>query len=97
MSRQDLVDYEVSISNQNPQELSNVNQPPAQPPFQPDVEHHAPLQPPPPARRRQRNQTTRGRTAYQEPATQHSLGPMNISCPNCHTLHFSAEKLSTST
>ena len=88
VSRQDLVDYEASISNQNPQELSNVNQPPAQPPFQPDVKRHASLQPPPPARGRQRNQTTRGRTTYQEPATQHSLGPMNISCPNCHALHL---------
>ena len=55
VSRQDLVDYEASISNQNPQELSNVNQPPAQPPFQPDVKRHASLQPPPPARGRQKS------------------------------------------
>ena len=102
MSRQDLADYEASNSNQNCQQLPNVIQPPAQPPFHPEIEHQAPLQPPPPppppppARRTWRNQTPRGRTAYQEPATRHSLGPMNISCPQCHALHFAAEKLSTS-
>ena len=100
MSRQDLADYEASNPNPNCQQLPNVIQPPAQPPFHPEIEHQAPLQPPPPppppARRTRRNQTPRGRTAYQEPATRHSLGPMNISCPQCHALHFAAEKLSTS-
>ena len=34
---------------------------------------------------------------YQEPATRHSLGPMDVECPHCHALHFNCEKLSRST
>ena len=30
---------------------------------------------------------------YEDPAFRHSLGPMNVSCPNCHALHFQSEKL----
>ena len=33
---------------------------------------------------------------YQEPATRHSLGPMDVQCPHCHALHFKCEKLTNS-
>ena len=59
-----------------------------------------PASPPPvPARnpRSRRNQGPRARTIYHEPAGRHSLGSMTIECPQCHALHFAAEKLSNST
>ena len=31
-----------------------------------------------------------------EPATRHSLGPMDLECPHCHALHFTCEKLTHS-
>ena len=34
---------------------------------------------------------------YHDPPQHFSLGPMNLECPNCHALHFDAEKLTTST
>ncbi|KAI5992426.1 hypothetical protein EDD15DRAFT_2368153 [Pisolithus albus] len=37
-----------------------------------------------------------GGRPYAEPVQPHSLGPMNIQCPNCHALHFMAERLSNS-
>ena len=37
-----------------------------------------------------------GGRPYQEPIQIHSLGLMNIQCPNCHALHFISEKLSNS-
>ena len=37
-----------------------------------------------------------GRHPYQEPSEQHDLGWMNISCPDCGTLHWLVEKLSNS-
>ena len=35
----------------------------------------------------------KGCRPYKDPAFRHSLGPMNVSCPNCHALHFQSEKL----
>ena len=35
----------------------------------------------------------KGCCPYGDPASRHSLGPMNVSCPNCHALHFQSEKL----
>ena len=37
-----------------------------------------------------------GGRPYAEPVQSHSLGPMNIQCPNCHALHFISEKLTNS-
>ena len=37
-----------------------------------------------------------GGRPYVEPIQSHSLGPMNIQCPNCHALHFMSEKLTNS-
>ena len=34
---------------------------------------------------------------WRAPARRSYLGPMNLECPNCHALHFAAEKLSRST
>ena len=100
MSRQALADSEASNSHSNYQNHVIQPQPPAHPPFQPMVEHQAPLQPPPPqppVRNQRRNRGPRGRTPYQEPAGRHSLGLMNVSCPHCQALHFAVEKLTTST
>jgi len=36
------------------------------------------------------------RKPYQEPEHRHSLGRMNIPCPNCRALHWAAKKLSSS-
>ena len=36
---------------------------------------------------------TKGCRPYEDPAFRHSLGPMNVGCPNCHALHFPSEKL----
>jgi len=33
---------------------------------------------------------------YQEPAHRHSLGPMDVECPNCHAAHFMSERLTKS-
>ena len=35
----------------------------------------------------------KGCCPYEDPAFRHSLGPINVSCPNCHALHFQSEKL----
>ena len=35
----------------------------------------------------------KGCCPYEDPAFRYSLGPMNVSCPNCHALHFQSEKL----
>lgn len=37
------------------------------------------------------------RRAYQEPAARHDLGRMDVECPECGALHWSDERLSTST
>ena len=37
-----------------------------------------------------------GARVYSEPIDSHSLGSMNVECPNCHALHFLAEKLTHS-
>ena len=37
-----------------------------------------------------------GARVYSEPIDFHSLGSMNVKCPNCHALHFLAEKLTHS-
>ena len=34
-----------------------------------------------------------GARVYSKPIDFHSLGSMNVECPNCHALHFLAEKL----
>jgi hypothetical protein len=51
-----------------------------------DEYHAAPPRPLPPAR-----------APYQEPHQRHSLGPMNVQCPQCSALHFDCEKLASST
>ena len=38
----------------------------------------------------------KGCRPYQEPAERHSLGLMNVECPDCHALHFMLEKLTKS-
>ena len=101
MSRQDLAVYEA----RNPQQPSaSIRLPQAPHPpqaYQPMI--LPPLRPaspsPVPARnpRSRRNQGPRARTIYHEPAGRHSLGSMTIECPQCHALHFAAEKLSNST
>ncbi|KAF6746252.1 hypothetical protein DFP72DRAFT_777886, partial [Ephemerocybe angulata] len=37
------------------------------------------------------------RRPYREPAERHDLGSMDVECPECKALHWSAERLSTST
>jgi hypothetical protein len=37
-----------------------------------------------------------GGRSYTEPIELHSLGSLNIQCPNCHALHFISEKLTNS-
>jgi hypothetical protein len=38
----------------------------------------------------------KGCRPYQEPSERHSLGLMNVECPDCHALHFVLEKLTKS-
>ncbi|KAG2337894.1 hypothetical protein BDR05DRAFT_1004682, partial [Suillus weaverae] len=38
-----------------------------------------------------------GGRPYSEPIVLHTLGPLNVECPNCHARHFACEKLSKST
>src|SRR5271154_6043669 len=92
-SRQDLEMYQTEnvAPLRSPSPLppppSPVPSPPPSPP---------PLLPPPVLRQRQ-NPLPLGRRPYQEPMDRHSLGPMAFQCPSCHALHFSCEKLTTST
>ena len=38
----------------------------------------------------------KGCRPYHEPAQRHSLGPMDVECPNCHAVHFKLERLTKS-
>ncbi|KIM87861.1 hypothetical protein PILCRDRAFT_3586, partial [Piloderma croceum F 1598] len=38
----------------------------------------------------------KGCRPYQEPAHRHSLGTMDVKCPDCHALHFMSERLTNS-
>ena len=38
----------------------------------------------------------KGCCPYEDPAHRHSLGSMDVVCPNCHALHFNCEKLTNS-
>ncbi|KAG2048687.1 hypothetical protein BDR06DRAFT_1024265, partial [Suillus hirtellus] len=37
-----------------------------------------------------------GARPYTEPIDRHTLGPLNVECPNCHALHFACERLTKS-
>ena len=66
------------------------NQRPASPPPPPPSPPASPPPPPPPPPPRQARMP-------RPPVQRHSLGPMNLQCPDCHALHFAAEKLAAST
>ena len=70
-----------------------VPPPPPQPPLPPLPLPSPPASPPPPPPPPPGPQGRLPRV----PAERHSLGPMNLQCPQCHALHFAAEKLSKST
>ncbi|KAG1809230.1 hypothetical protein EV424DRAFT_1301507, partial [Suillus variegatus] len=37
-----------------------------------------------------------GAQPYTEPIDRHTLGPLNVECPNCHAMHFACERLTKS-
>jgi hypothetical protein len=88
-SRQDIETYQAQNTNNNDIDDDDFyvdppspHQPPATPPASPPA---SPPPSPPPI------------VIPRDPAQRHSLGPMNLLCPNCHALYFNAEKLSKST
>ncbi|KAI6113316.1 hypothetical protein EDD16DRAFT_1709620 [Pisolithus croceorrhizus] len=69
--------------------------PPGTPPPPPPGPPGPPGPPPPPVPPNPCHLPPGGRP-YAEPVQPHYLGPMSIQCPNCHALHFMAERLSNS-
>ena len=94
-SRQAIADYQAQNTGHQDDDdddiLSYVDAPsPRLPPVTPprSPPHSPPPSPPPPPP---------PVVMPMDPPQRHSLGPMNLLCPNCHALHFSAEKLTRST
>ena len=85
MSRCDIAGYQ-SQSNNNDDDFYVDPTPPSS---QPLHRRDSPPPPPPPA--------AAAAGPARAPVERYSLVPMNLQCPNCHALHFSAKKLSKST
>src|ERR1700679_192599 len=89
-SRQAIEAYIAQRNDNNDNDDFYYDPPPPPAPGPPSPPPSLPPSPPPPP--------PPGPAALPGPPVQrHSLGPMNLQCPHCHALHFSAEKLTSST
>ena len=90
MSRWDIAGYQSQNNNDNDDFYVDPTPPHSWSPSPPLHRRDSPPPPPPPS-------AAAASGPARAPVESHSLGPMNLQCPNCHALHFSAEKLSNST
>ena len=88
MYRQNIANYRVQGNNDDDDFYGDLAPAPA-PPSPSSLPSPLPLPPPSPP--------GNAGGMPRAPDQRHFLGPMNLQCPYCHALHFTAEKLSNST